>query len=307
MDENFGAVAPTEETATPVVETPKAPETPTADAPKEQPVDRFAPKFAALTRKEREIKERERKLAEAEKTRLADIEKKAKELEEREKSSVSYKDRMKQNVIKFLEEEGYTYEQISEMVLNEGNPTQEMQMKRLQEEIEGKTLTKIQELEKKLAEKEQKEKEEREALLKQRQEEAVTEFKNQIKNDVEANAETYELIKFNEAYDLVYEVIEQIYEQMSDEDKTAIGQNPKKIDEIRKLALDEVEGELVARATRIKELKKLKQTSKSEEPEQKKTAPTLSNTLATEVPLNGRRPMSDDEAVLEAAKLIKWS
>src|SRR5688572_12798050 len=83
------APAQNAETVKAETEAPKEPVKP--EAPKD---DRFAAKFAALTRKEREVRDREKQ---AEK-RLAEAEKKAQELEERSKSSSDYKETLKKQM-----------------------------------------------------------------------------------------------------------------------------------------------------------------------------------------------------------------
>jgi len=247
--------------------------------------DFLAPKFAALTRKQKEIRAYEQsvraKEAELNK-RLAELEGKSKDTEGKLKT---FEQAFKENPLKALKERGITMEQLIEMQMNDENPTVDMKMKRLQEEIESKALSKIEELEKKLREKEEME-------ANQRYEQAVNGYKAEIGNFVKQNADTYELIAANGATDLMFEVAENFYQQN------------KTVPDIKEVA-DAVEAHLEEEAKKIFELKKFKQTSQPK-PQATKTAPTLSNTSAANVPSNGSRKLSAEESLREAAKLIRW-
>jgi len=273
--------------------TPPAPE-----APKQE--DKFAAKFAALSRQEKTIKQKQAELARKE----AEIAAKEKEwqtkLSEREQELGAVKgkyDKFKSNPLAAAAEEGYDFEALTRMQLNEQNPTPEMLIARVQKEMDAKYSKQLEELKAQLAEKETKTKQEQ-------IEQAQANYKKSIALAVEQNAEKYELIA-NTPYngtensiDLVYEVVEEFYNK-----------NQRVLDVQE--AADMVEKHLEnVELQRREKLKKLKQASvpaaQAIKPAAKQTAPTLSNSLAQESPKNGPKPMSREESLKEAAKLIRW-
>jgi hypothetical protein len=286
--------------------------TPTPATPPEkvEPAkDQFSVKFAALSRKEKEVKQREAAIAK----RMAEVEARAKEYEEKSKSERSLEQEIKENPLKFLREKyGYDFEQLAAMQLNDENPTYDMKLERRTKEIEEKALSRIEQLEKALKEKEERE-------VKEQYERSVSAYKAEIKAEVEANADAYELIQANDAYDLVFQVAEQHYNNTAEYEegtaeydeagnvvKPGIIVKPGKILSTKEAA-EAVEMHLEERAKEILKLKKFNKASTNKEPVKKEAAPTLSNTLASEVPQNGRRPLSNEEELAEAAKLIRWS
>lgn len=257
-----------------------------AESAESKKTDFLAPKFAALTRKEKAIRQYEAqvKAKEAElQKRLAEIEGKSKEIEGSQKS---FEEQFKANPLKALKERGITLEQLMEMQLNDENPTVDMKLERMKQELESKALSEVEQLKKML-----KEKEEAEAQMKY--EKAVEGYKNELANFVKANADTYELIVANNATDLMFEVAKEYYDSTG---KTL------EIEEVAKA----VEAHLEEEAKKIFELKKFKQTSQKPEANSMKTAPTLSNTAAATVPQNGIKKLSNEESLREAAKLIRW-
>lgn len=250
-------------------------------------LDLFAPKFAALSRKEKQVKAMEQAI----KQREAELAQKMKEIEERSKSSSdaqsSWEKQLSENPLKFLREKGITMDQLVQMQLNDENPTFDMKLERLKSELENKTLKEVEELKKQL-----KDKEELEA--KTQYERAVEAYKTEVNSYIEQNAETYELIRAESATDLVFQVAEEYYNSTG------------KVLDIKDAA-DAVEAELEEQAKKILELKKFKASQKQEPTATKtQTAPTLSNTQASEVPKNGSRFLSNEDSIREAAKLIRW-
>jgi hypothetical protein len=260
-------------------------ETDTKEPVAEKKQDFLAPKFAALTRKAKEIKAQEQSI----KNREAELSKRIAELEGRSKESdtkiKSFEQSFKENPLKALKERGITMEQLIEMQMNDENPTVDMKLKRMQEEMESKALSRVEELEKRLQAKE-----EEEANAKYNQ--AVDGYKSELGKFVTQNADAYELIAANGATDLMFEVAENYYKET------------KKVPDIKEVA-DAVEAHLEEEARKIFELKKFKQASQ-QKTQTSKTAPTLSNTAAANVPSNGSKKLTAEESLREAAKLIRW-
>lgn len=248
-------------------------------APQEE---KFAAKFAALSRKEKALRAKEAQLQQ----QMQEMQAKLKALESQGKEVETYKslpDRLKREPLKVLEEQGLSFEQLAQIVLNDGKPTQEMVLS----EYEKRMMTKMQELEQKIAEKEANE-------AKEREEVAITQFKAQLTDFANTTAD-YELIRANDAVDLVFEVIEQHHSETGE-----ILSNKEACDAVEEYLLEEAK-KLVDR----EKVKKLLQPA----PEAKKqptAAKTLSNAAASQAPSTSGRKLSDEESKAEAAKLIKW-
>jgi hypothetical protein len=261
----------------PAPEVPKAPEIP-------KPQDNFSSKFAALTRKERELKEREK----AYHQKLKEVEQRYKEVEERQKSIPDIAAKFKANPIKFAEEHGITYEQLIQIGLNEGNPTVEMQMQRMREEMDKTYNERLAELQKKIEEKELKENEEKLNSVKKN-------YLNHISSVLDTNADKFELTKAHNDIEYIYSVVEAVFEQTQQEPD---------INQVLEL----IESQYEEQANKILQAKKFQPkvpVSKDEPP--KAAAPTLSNTSAAQVPVQtGERKLSRSEEIAEAAKLIRF-
>jgi len=278
----------------------QTPETvPQAEPPKPPQDDKFAAKFAALSRQEKQIRQKAMDLQQRE-AAFAAREKQLQEQLTAKEAELGqfkgFKEKIKTNPLQTLAEEGYDFEALTAMQLNEQNPTPEMLIQRMQRQMDEKYGKQLEELKAQLAEKEQKTQQD---LVEQ----AKSSYKQNIELTVSSNPEKYELIA-NTAYgesensvDLVYEVVEEFYNA-----------NKRVLDVAE--AADMVEKHLEDEERKRREkLKKFKQTSPppvAQKAGQKQTAPTLSNSLAQESPKNGPKPMSREESLREAAKLIRW-
>lgn len=260
---------------------------PKAEPPKKTD-DFLAPKFAALTRKERQVREMERSIKQKE----AEIAQKLAEFEEKSKSAQAQESallaEMRKNPLRFMEKHGLTFDQLTEMQLNAQNPTPEMLMEQMRAELKAEMEEKYGKLTESLAEKEKREAQER-------YDAAVNGYKSEIQEFVTKNAETYELIVANGATDLMFETAEAFYKQT--------GQVP----DLERVA-QAVEKHLEDEANKILSLKKFQKLQQPQKTEAKpnQTAPTLSNTLAAEVPKSSNKLLSDEQSKAEAAKLLRW-
>jgi hypothetical protein len=262
----------------------------TEEAPKQE--DKFAAKFAALSRQEKKVKQQ-----------FAELNRKAQEMQAREKEmtdriaklqqeSEQYQARfskIKDNPLQGLQEEfGTDFETLTKMQLNDQNPTPEMLIKRSEAALEAKYAKKLADLEAKIAEKE-------ETAQKTQVENAKKQYMTAINEHVKTGGDKYELITANSATQLVYEVVEEYFNQ---------NQKVLSVEE----AADLVEKHLETEAKKVFELKKFKQTSQPPVAKTpgKQTAPTLSNSLSAERPVNGPKKLSAEESLREAAKMIRW-
>jgi hypothetical protein len=261
-------------------------------APEPEPKKDFlAPKFAALSRKEKEVREKERAI----KAQLAEFEKQRSEFESKSKSAADGESallaEMRKNPLKFMEKHGLTFEQLTEMQLNDQNPTMEMQMAQMRAELKAEMEETYGKLSESL-----KEKEEREANEKYQA--AVNGYKAEMTTFVSANPDKYELILANDATDLLLETAEAYFAE------TQAQGNPR-VPTYEEVA-DAVEAHFEEQAKQILKLKKFNTAQKPEPGPSKQTAPTLSNSQSAELPKSGTKRLTDEESKREAAKLIRW-
>lgn len=253
-----------------------------ADADRE-----FARKFAALSRKEQETRQREQE--------LSDREAKIKELEEKYNVQNDLKKRLKYNPLKALEEEaGLKFEDLTKIAMN-GDLTPEMKMELMRQELEQKFSTELNSLKNQYESAEAKKQEQATQAAKEGFVSEITDTVSTTRD--ESGNLKYELINANNASDLVYDVIEQHYNEHGE------------ILDIE-VAADEVESYLEEEVMKTLELNKVKSKlgpkPKSEEsPAPGQGSMTLSNDFALESPKT-KTKLSNDESLREAAKLIRW-
>ena len=205
---------------------------------------------------------------------------------------MSLEEQFKANPYKFIKERGLTLEQMTEMELLDGNPTQDMKLSRMQEQMQKAYDEKIAKLEARLNDKEASEQQEKVSSQEQAFMKNLTTF---IESD-----EKYELIRAQGSINIVRDVMQEYYD--TNEEAISAG-------EVEMLsyadAADAVEAHLEAEAKKLLELKKVKglQIPSSAK---KPIAPTLSNTLAAEVPKTGNRLLSDEESKKRMAAMLRW-
>lgn len=282
-DVKVTAVGTFNETPAPEVKAPEA-----AAPPPEAPikVDPFAPKFAALTRRDKEIREREKALQTAQKQIETEKAELAKWRDERAKDTSDYKTKLKANPLAFLQEHEIPFDELVQMQLNDGRVTPEKLVQQMKAELDSKYSKELEELKKNLKEKE-------ESAETAKLEQIRETFKTQITDFVENNKDTYELVHFEQAQQLVFDVIETHYQETG---------RILKIEEAAKATEEHLEEELKKRTA----LKKFQTSKPPEAKPDSKAAPTLSNTMSSEVPTSGTKRMSNEESLKQAAKLIRW-
>jgi len=193
-----------------VVVAPATPETLTGTdpAPKTAPIetkpevkDDSAKRFAALAKKEKLIfqKTEALKAAEAKQSellkRLEAMEAKLNEADAVRKSG---------NPLEALKYFGQDYNRATEFALNQGKPTPEHMIKSIEEKFEQKF---------KSVEEQQRIEKENAAKAQQEQiAQAIESFKTDLKTYLNENSETYELINFYGAQDMVFDTIEKHFE-----------------------------------------------------------------------------------------------
>ena len=242
----------------------------------EQPQDsEFDRKFAALSRKEKALRERELELE--------------RKYGSKEKE-LPLERRIRSNPLKALEELGLDYDKLTELALNDGRLTPDMQIKLMREELENDYKEKFNSLEERLNAKEKMEEEAKYDAVKQGFVGEIESFINENKND-------FEYVAHNEATDVVYDVIEEHYNETG------------RILDIKE-AVQAVESYLEEEAEKLLNLGKVKNRLNSirdeyEQP-QRQSQVTLSNAHSAQANERVAKKLSDEESKREMARMLKW-
>lgn len=269
-----GAAAPVAADATTVSDATLAE---IASKPEDDP--RFAARFAALSRKEKAIVERERA---------------AKALEAEVAAWKKSKEDGKLNPIALLEQHGLSYSEVTEFLINQGQkkePTTEEKLEQLQKRLDD---------EKAARESDAKAKEEAEYQA------TIDTHKKSIKDFVTANNETFELIHVHDAHELVYEVIEAEWRKTGGPEGGVIIP----IEEAAKLVEAYLEEQAQEKVLKLKKFAPKVQTEASGTVEETKTTtPTTLTNRQAATPSAGdasRKYLSDEESKRAAAALLRW-
>lgn len=273
------------------VEAQEQSETQESEEQKSSEDAKFASKFAALSRKEKDVRQREMELEQraAElNRRLEEMEAKLSPKEEVKEPEIPLDLRLRKDPIKTLEELGLSYERLTDIVLNEGKVPNDLKMDVMRREMEDKYQKQLEDLRNEYLSDKQKAEEEK-------YQQVIQNYMGQIADFVNTNQEQYELIKANDSVDLVYNVIEEHYNETGRILDT-------------KEAADHVEKYLEEEARKIMKLKKFQTTSESQEPvKEKSQSPTLSNTMSSQVSTNKEKFLSDEESKAAVAALLRWN
>ena len=242
----------------------------------EQPQDsEFDRKFAALSRKEKALRDRELELD--------------KKYGNKEKE-LPLERRIRANPLKALEELGLDYDKLTELALNDGRLTPDMQMKLMREELENDYKDKFNSLEERLNAKEKREEEAKYDAVKQG-------FVGEINSFINENKSDFEYVAHNDATDVVYDVIEEHYNETG------------RILDIKE-AVEAVESYLEEEAEKLLNLGKVKNrlTSMRDEYEQpqRQSQTTLSNAHSAQGNERVVRKLSDEESKSAMAKMLQW-
>jgi len=247
--------------------------------------DDFSRKFAALSRREKEIRAKESEYEQ----RIAELEQRFASKEPKSEPEIPFDVRLRQNPLKALESVGLSYDKLTELALNDGNLTPDMQMKLMREELESDYKSKFDDLENRLSEKEKNDEE-------RRYDEIQMNFKDEIESFVDSNKENFELIDANEATDVVYDVIEEHYNETG----KVLG-----IEE----AASAVESYLEDEAEKLLKLSKVRSkfNARNDEQEpQRQSQVTLSNAHSAQANERVDRKLSEEDSKREMARMLQW-
>ena len=247
--------------------------------------DQFASKFAALSRKEKALRERESEYD----SRFEEMEKQLAEYEQsNQEPEIDWEHMLRNDPLRALEEAGLGYDKLTELALNDGRLTPDMQMKAMREELENDYQRKFEELEERLNVKEESEAESYYDSVQEN-------FQDEIVGLVHSDPERFELVQASEADGLIYDVIEEHYNETG------------RVLEIEEAA-DAVESYLEEEAGKLMRLRKVGgrfgiDPLELEDMEQV----TLSNEHSAQVNYDGaNRMLSNDESKARAARMLQW-
>lgn len=263
--------------------------------PTKPPVDeKLSAKFAALSRKEKQLKQQESQWRQQQQTLSQQMSEIRAENEKMKREYEEYRKNIKTSPLQAMEKEGYSFEQLTEMQMNNQNPTPEMLIKQMRSELESGYKSELEQLKKQIADEKLQQQEAAET-------QTVTHYKSQINEHVSGNPDKYELISLNEASDLVFQVATEFYES-----EGRILSAEEAADFTEKYLEEEAKKVLNAKKFKAQQFKKSDVPSSKAPTLQKEKSQTLSNDLSTEVPVGNSRKLTRDEEIEAAAKLLRW-
>ena len=247
--------------------------------------DQFASKFAALSRKEKALRDRESEYE----SKFEEMERRLAEYEEaQQEPEVDWEHMLRNDPLRALEEAGLGYDKLTELALNDGKLTPDMQLSAMRQELENDYQRKFEELEERLNAKEQSE-------VESYYDSVQENFQDQISGVVMSDPDRYELVQASEASALVYDVIEEHYNETG------------RVLDIEEAA-DAVESYLEEEAGKLMKLKKLSSRLGIDPRElEAMEQVTLSNDHSAQVNYEGaNRMLSEEESKARAARMLQW-
>ena len=247
--------------------------------------DQFASKFAALSRKEKALRDRESEYE----SKFEEMERKLAEYEaQSQEPEVDWEHMLRNDPLRALEEAGLGYDKLTELALNDGKLTPDMQLAAMRQELENDYQRKFEELEERLNAKEQSE-------VESYYDSVQENFQDEIAGVVMSDPDRFELVQASEASALVYDVIEEHYNETG------------RVLDIEEAA-DAVESYLEEEAGKLMKLKKLSSRLGIDPRElEAMEQVTLSNDHSAQVNYEGaNRMLSDEESKARAARMLQW-
>lgn len=254
----------------------------------------FDSKFAALSRREKSLRQKEQSIDD----KLAQLEERFEQLSRPQESAQEEKTpeiplemRLKKDPLNTLKELGYDFQTLTDLALNDGKLTPEMQIQLMREEIDSKYSSELETLRNEL-------REEKQTVEEKKYEDTIQNFKFEIADYVDSS-EGFDLIKAYDARDQVYDVISEHHKDTG---------RVMNIEE----ASNYVEEYLMEEAKKlmgVEKFKKLLNPEEKKEPvqEKKPSGVTLSNSQASTVSSEPGRLLSEDDSKRKAAKLLRWN
>jgi len=255
----------------------------------QKPVEeKISPKLQVLVQREKQALEIERRSKQS----LADLTAREQQLAEREAKIKEFESLKEKDPMKALSLLGLSYQQMTDIALNDGSVPPEIQVKKVEEKLES--YLKAQEA----AKQELAESEKRQAA--QREEKAIADFKSEIHTYIHSDPKQYELTKFEGLEEYVFLTIDEHFTRTINPE-TGVGQ----ILSIKEAA-DKVESMLEKKYADAKKLTKfqaqtpplvenvVKQQQFTTRPKQQRT---LTNQLSATPSAVRPRPMTEQQRI----------
>jgi DNA repair exonuclease SbcCD ATPase subunit len=269
------------------------------EAKKEE--DRFAAKFAALSRKEKQIRQREQELEK----RLRDIETRAKEAEEKLSRAEGWKEQIKKDPFKALDDAGLTYQELIERSLKGEEMTPEKKQQMMLQEMNERIERLNAELKKR-----DEESEKRQQMLQQQQAQAIEkQFRGEIQKFLDSKKDDFPLLSMSE--DAVDEVFTAVDEYAKENPVSSFEEALALIEQVVPHLESYYDEDIKKRLNhpKLKEKLGLLNTPASEpsKPVSKNSSATLSNSLSQQpaAPKSAAQ-LSEEESKRYAASMLKW-
>jgi len=273
--------------------------------------DKFATKFAALSRKEKEIRLRDQQAQERMKS-LQEHESKVKEYEEWKKQQEEVRRLKEADPLAWLEKEGLNYEKLTDHVVNRDEYTKDSEYRSLKKDFVGMRdyIQELKEEIKGLKEGRQKEVEE---TQKAQNERAYREWISSVEKTIQENSEEFELVSNYGSVDVIGEMQ---MEYMKEHGK------PAELKQLLQAYENYLEKQTDEEYNRMKGLKKFKKHLPPEDilgedeaqtdspqilPSRQNVHRTLNNSFNFATPPKENRPLNSEESLREAARLIRFT
>lgn len=236
---------------------------------------RLSSRMAYLAKRERMLQEKERSITE----KLAKF-----------KQYEQFDQDLEKNPLELLEKKGWDYNKLTQKVLESGGLTLEQ---------------KIEMLEKRIADKEQKEIREAEerkiSFQRQQESQAIEAYKAQVAQLAQEGADKYDLVNRLNAHDLAFEIAEQYYLKHKQVIPAAMA-----LEEAEK----SLEQEYLPKLLESQKLRSRMSAPKAEISDQKAAIGTMTLTnkgTASPSATTERKLKTAEESLAEAARLLKWN
>lgn len=267
-------------------------------------------RFAALSRKEKEILKHQQ----AVKAERAEVEKQRAELAQWNKEKADFEALKKAGGLKAMKSLGYTYEGLTQEQMNDEEPTAEAKISGVKEEVET--------LKKQLEDKEKKALEAQKTELEANNQRVKQNWQSEIKSfiDDKTQDEVCELIRTNDAQGLFEQTIEQFYIASTEPDEEGNPTKPGKIlsnseaaEKVETFILNQLEANLKTKkgralAERVLGIGQPSQIKADVEQALKLKQKTLDNSLTPSTPIVQKKVLRTEKERMEAAmkKLNDW-
>lgn len=283
----------------PAQETDSPQQEPQAEAQKPKEDDRFAAKFAALSRKEKQLRQREQQAEQ----RLKEAEQRIKEAEEKFSLSQTWKESVKKDPFKALEDAGLTYNELIERSIR-GEGQELTPEQKMIKEIETKFEQRLAE---ELQKRDQEVKRQQEQLRMFEAQKLEKQLKTDIQKFLESKKDDLPLISMDD--DAVQTVFDAMDEMAKEEPvqsyEEAVALMDKAAGALEKYYEEEISKR--ARHPKIQGLLGVQAKPINEPGKTVNKSATLSNSLSQQAAVpSSAANMSDEASKSYAASMLKW-